>query len=733
VNSFGPWLTQARTIHRVVQVDRRRIALHALLLGLVFSALIAIPFVFYHRAESENNLQLLQAEQQHIIELAEGAIRQEMDSVLSDLRYLSQHNELRNYLIQANRSNRLDLAWEYLGLARQKRIYDQIRFIGLTGMEEVRIDFNDGQPVIVADPDLQDKRDSYYFEETQWLSPGQIYVSRFDLNVEHGIVAQPHKPVIRFSIPVADDQGLIRGMVVLNYLDQRLRDKLLALQGRAGKIWLVDAEGYWLIGPAPEDEWGFMFPERSQRRLANAFPQLWQQMETQASGVHQGASSWIRFARVFPLRTENVATKETRFAVPVDADKYYWTIAIELSQEDVLAANSALLKKLWTIYGVLALFAFLVAGALAFVINRNKALAGVTETVLDNLPLLVAYVDKDQRYRFNNMAYERWFGTKPKDIYGKRLADLLGEAAYRDLQPYAEQVLSGQPVTFERQLPYKGAGLRDVIVSYLPDVSPQGEVRGYYGIIQDVSQVKESERREQQRMIELAHVSRLASMGEMATEIAHEINQPLAAIAMYSAASLRTLQGGGEHGQMEGWLEAINAQAKRASEIIRRIRRFMRKGETQFGPVDMNLIAREAEALLAHEGKSHQVDVVLELAEGLPNVQGDRVLLQQVVFNLLRNALDAVRSQTGERRVALSTSFDTQQVTLGVSDNGPGVDPAFGEDIFDSFITSKKDGLGMGLTISRTIIEAHAGTLRYTRNPEGGSKFMFSLAREDRR
>jgi PAS domain S-box-containing protein len=733
MNLFRPWLAQARTIHRVVQVDRRRIALHALLLGMVFSALIAIPFVVYHRAESANNLSLLQAEQQHLIDLADAAIRQEMDSVLSDLRYLSQHNELRNYLIQANPRNRLDLAWEYLGLARQKRIYDQIRFIGLNGMEEVRINLNDGQPVIVADADLQDKHERYYFEETQWLSPGQIYVSRFDLNMEHGVVSEPHKPVIRFSIPVADDQGLIRGMVVLNYLGQRLRDRLLALQGRAGKVWLLDAEGYWLIGPAPEDEWGFMFPQRSQHRLAKLFPQLWQQMEAEASGVHHGASSWIRFARVFPLRMDNVAAKETRFAVPVDADKYYWTVAAELSQEDFLAANRGLLKKLWTIYGVLALFAFLVAGALAFVINRNKALGAVTETVLDNLPLLLAYVDKDQRYRFNNMAYERFFGTKPKDIYGKCLPDLLGEAAYRDLQPYVDEVLSGKPVTFERQLPYKGAGLRDVLVSYLPDISPQGEVRGFYGIIQDVSQIKESERREQQRMAELAHVSRLASMGEMATEIAHEVNQPLAAIAMYSAASLRTLQSGGEQGKMEGWLEAINAQAKRASEIIRRIRRFMQKGETQFGPVDMNLIAREAEALLAHEARSHQVSVALQLAEDLPAVAGDRVLLQQVVFNLLRNALDAVCSQPGERRVVLSTSSDSQQVTFRVSDNGPGIDPAFGEDIFDSFITSKKDGLGMGLTISRTIIEAHAGTLRYIINPEGGSTFMFSLVREDRR
>jgi PAS domain S-box-containing protein len=726
------WLTQARTIHRVVQVDRRRIALHAMLLGLVFSALIAIPFVFYHRAESENNLHLLQAEQQNVIDLADTVIRQEMESVLSDLRYLSQHNELRRYLIQANRTNRLDLAWEYLGLAHQKRIYDQIRFIGLTGMEEVRIDLNDGEPVIVSDPDLQDKRDRYYVEETQWLSPGQIYVSRFDLNVEGDIVTQPHKPAIRFSIPVADDQGLIRGMVMLNYLGQRLRDRLLALQGRAGKVWLVDAEGYWLIGPTLEDEWGFMVPERSQRQLAKVFPQLWQQMKAQASGVHQGASSWIRFARVFPLRMENLPAKETRFAAPVDADSYHWTIAVELSQEDFLAANSALLKKLWTIYGVLVLFAFLVAGALAFVINRNRSLGAVTETVLDNLPVLVAYVDKDQRYRFNNMTYERWFGTKPKDIFGKRLPDLLGEEAYRNLQPYIEQVLSGRPVIFQRQLPYKGAGLRDVMVSYLPDVSPQGEVRGYYGIIQDVSELKESERREQQRMVELAHVSRLASMGEMATEIAHEINQPLAAIAMYSTASLRTLQGGGEQGKMEGWLEAINAQAKRASEIIRRIRRFMQKGETEFGPVDMNLIARETEALLAHEIRSHQVSVDLDLAEGLPAVTGDRVLLQQVVFNLLRNALDAVRAQPGERRVALSTSFDSQQVRFKISDNGPGVDPAFGEAIFDSFITSKKDGLGMGLTISRTIIEAHAGSLRYTANPEGGSTFMFSLVREDR-
>jgi len=725
-----PWLTQVHTIHRMVQVNVRQIVLFTLLLGLAFSALLAIPFVVYYRAESSNHLSLLQAEQGRIIKLAANTIHQEVDAVLSDLRYLSQHNELRHYLAQANPSNRLELAREYLVLSSQKHTYDQLRYIGLDGRERVRVNYNDGRPEIVADADLQDKHDRHYYMETLRLSPGQIYVSPPDLNIEQGAVEQPLKPVIRYAVPVVDDQGLIRGMVVLNYMAQRLRNKLSALEGQAGKVWLLNAEGYWLMGPTPEDEWGFALPARSQRSLARQFPRLWQQMDAEKSGVHQTTTSWIHFERVYPLLGGIAPAGVTDFAKPVDADRYFLTIAVELPQSTLQAANLVLLKQLWAIYGALVLFAFLVAGALAFSINRNKALSRVVEKVVDDLPLLVSYVDAEQRYRFNNMAYERFFGVKLKAIYGKTMRELLGEAAYRAVRPYVEQALAGKPVSFERQLPYAGAGMHDVVVSYLPDATPQGNVRGFYVMVSDVSLVKESERRERQHLIELAHVSRLASMGEMATEIAHEVNQPLAAIAMYSAASLRTLQGECDRSQIESWLEAINTQAKRASEIVRRVRHFVRKGEPQFGQVDLNLIAREVAALIGHETRSLGVEIAMDLAEGLPPVQGDRVLLEQVVFNLVRNAMDAVLAQSGERRIAFRTTFDAHLVYFEVSDNGPGVDPALGAHIFDSFITSKQEGLGMGLKISRTIIEAHAGTLRYTLNPGGGTTFMFSLARE---
>jgi two-component system, LuxR family, sensor kinase FixL len=146
--------------------------------------------------------------------------------------------------------------------------------------------------------------------------------------------------------------------------------------------------------------------------------------------------------------------------------------------------------------------------------------------------------------------------------------------------------------------------------------------------------------------------------------------------------------------------------------------------------VNLNQVADEVSALLRHESQSQGVEVVLQLAEGLPPVYGDLVLLEQVVFNLVRNAMEALLRQPGGRRITLATSFDADRVYVEVRDTGPGIEPDISERIFDSFVTSKQEGIGMGLAISRSIIEAHGSKLRYVVNPEGGVTFMFSLARE---
>lgn len=720
---LSPWFAPAHTLHRVVQVDARRILLQTFLLGLLFSALLITPVGLYQQGETQKMLALRQAEQDRVIQLAAQSVQHHIAAVLSDLRYLSQQNALKAYLENSSREQRRNLAAEYLGLVTQKRVYDQIRFIGLDGREEVRVDYAAGIPRIRSAQDLQDKHERYYFQETQWLAPGQIYVSPFDLNIENGSVEQPIKPTIRFSVPVADSQGLIRGMVVLNYLGQGLFDELDLLVGKTSDIWLLNADGHWLKGPSRQDEWGFIFPQRP-----HSPPAFWQHAKVEKSGIHQVEGRSIRFERIHPLAVGSSQQRTTEIAQPVDVERYYWTLAVAPALSP--PPTAALPPMLWAIYTSLALFAFLAAAGITWATNRNKTLSRVMEKVLDDLPLLVSYVDTEQRYRFNNLAYQRFFGLSPREIFGKTMLELLGEAAYREVQPYIEQALAGKTATFERQLPYAGAGMHDVAVSYLPDFSPTGEVGGFYVLVNDISLIKQSERRERQRMLELAHVSRLASMGEMATEIAHEINQPLAAIAMFSSAGLRSLQNNCDRDQLETWLEAINTQAKRASDIVRRVRHFVQKGQHERAPVNLNQVAEEVVALLRHEARSQQMEFVLQLEKDLPPVQGERVLLEQVVFNLVRNAVEALQLQADQRRITLTTCFDAERVYVEIKDTGPGIDARLGERIFDSFVTSKPDGIGIGLNISRSIIEAHAGKLTFNANPEGGSAFMFSLSRE---
>jgi PAS domain S-box-containing protein len=724
----NPWLTQVHTIHRVVQVNLRHVLLRGGLLGLASAALLAIPFVLYQRAEVENNLKLTHAEQERVVRLAAGTIRQEMDAVLSDLRYLSQHDELSRYLAQPGPDTRLDLAREYRAFALQKHLYDEIALVGPDGREQVRVDFNRGSPLIALPQALRDRSGAAWFARARALPPSRIHVSSLEPGDAQQNAGESPRPVIRFAIPVADAGGTVRGVVVLGYLGERLRNKLAALEGHAGTIRVFDSQGNVVVGAGAQGEWGFMHPDRGAPGLPAELPALWAQMQRAPSGVLRTPDAWIRHDRIRPLLGEDaVASGAARAA---DAGRYQWTVAVERPQATVRTENRALLSTLWAVYGVLAAVAMLVAGAFAFAFSRNQALSRVMEQVVDSVPVLVAYVDAGERYRFNNMAYARFFGLNPRQIYGKSIRELLGDVTYEKARPYIARALAGEAVSFERQLAFAGAGPHDVVVSYLPDASPRGEVNGFYVMVNDVSEIRASQRRERQQLHEMAHVSRLASMGEMATEIAHEINQPLAAISMYSAAGLRGLQDGCDAGKLENLLGSINTQAKRASEIVKRVRRFVQKGEPQLGPVDMNQIARDTVALVDHDARVQDIAVDLALAPALPVVQGERVLLEQVVFNLVRNAMDAVLAGTGARRVTLRTRSDAQQVYVEVFDTGPGVDPALGDQIFDSFVTGRQGGLGMGLAISRSIVEAHGGQLRYAACPEGGTVFSFSLPRE---
>jgi signal transduction histidine kinase len=229
---------------------------------------------------------------------------------------------------------------------------------------------------------------------------------------------------------------------------------------------------------------------------------------------------------------------------------------------------------------------------------------------------------------------------------------------------------------------------------------------------------------------DLAHVGRVSTMGELTASLAHELNQPLTAILSNAQAAQRILASDtADLAEIREILRDIVEDDKRAGEVIYRLRGFLKKGHLELSTLDIAELVSQVARLVSSDAIIRNVAIRLELAAGLPPVSGDRVQLQQVVLNLLMNGLDAMReSGAGERTLVLRTfSAGPASVVVAVEDSGVGVPEADLDHVFHAFYTTKPDGLGMGLAIARSIVEAHGGQLKARNNPEGGATFSFTL------
>ena len=228
----------------------------------------------------------------------------------------------------------------------------------------------------------------------------------------------------------------------------------------------------------------------------------------------------------------------------------------------------------------------------------------------------------------------------------------------------------------------------------------------------------------------LLNVSRMATIGEMAAGVAHELNQPLTAIANYAHACERLLaRPGADPNELREALRQIAAQTTRAADIIRRLRALARSHRAEHLPVGMNALVEELYELMRTDASLHGVELTLDLAPGLPEVAANAGEIQQVILNFLRNSLEALSAHpSGTPAVAVSTSLvEGGAVRLMVCDNGPGLAPDMGKRVFDPFFSTKENGTGLGLAISSTIARAHGGTVGYRANEPAGACFYIVI------
>ena len=355
------------------------------------------------------------------------------------------------------------------------------------------------------------------------------------------------------------------------------------------------------------------------------------------------------------------------------------------------------------------------------------------QSILDTMPEAMIVIDEHGVMQSFSSAAERLFGYSTAEAVGQNVKILM-PAPYREshdgyMQRYKD--------TGERHI----IGIGRVVVGQRKDGSTfpielavgemkTGEQRFFTGFIRDLTERQKTEARLQELQSELVHISRLTAMGEMASTLAHELNQPLSAITNYLKGSQRLLQDVPDKRSItiRDALNKATDQAMRAGQIIRRLRDFVSRGESERRVESITKLVEEASALALVGVKNRGIRVTFQFDPSIELVLADRVQIQQVVLNLILNAMDAMEESKARDLVVSVLPDGDNLVRVSVSDTGLGIAPEITEQLFQPFITTKRHGMGVGLSISRAIVEAHGGRIWVEPNPVGGTIFHFTLA-----
>lgn len=320
-------------------------------------------------------------------------------------------------------------------------------------------------------------------------------------------------------------------------------------------------------------------------------------------------------------------------------------------------------------------------------------------------------------------ALDELLGSEPSMLYGEKVSHSVVENLRR-------QIHACEPFDIEMGLHRADGEGFDAELTFTPLLAQSGRPTHWVTVMRDVTQRKRDAELAQLHQNELAHVTRLSTMGEMASGLAHELNQPLAAIANYGQGVLRRLDAGHERREaVEPAIRQIVTQAARAGEIIRRLRDFVTKRATHRSTVQINALVEDVIALASRDVAEHGATVKTSLGEELPELLLDSIQIEQVVLNLIRNAAEAMSAcpKGTDRTIQVTTAIEGRAVVIAVRDNGIGLTREQLDHLFDPFYTTKQQGMGMGLTISQSIIESHGGRLRARNNPDAGATLWITL------
>jgi len=676
------------------------------------------------------------------MEIFSGLFGRDVSSVVSDLRQMSTGDSLQAYLTTGQQADLERAVNRAVFFSRENADYDQIRFLGETGQEKYRVNRNGA---IVPDDQLQNKGDRPYFQKAWALNPGEIYLSAIDLNVERGAIEQPPKPMLRLAAPVYDATGAERGVFVINDLAANLIDRLRDFTPQyRQRLRLLNAQGYWLAGARPDEEWGFMLPGRSGLTMARTDPELWAKIVSEPRGQEPYQGGYFTWVRAVP--------REFARGRPIElkAEDDFLVFASQISPQEWNAAFVEV-REAFAVVGLLLLI--LTTVVTWFLQARRQAEKEVMKSqemfrgLFESSPDAIVLVDLAGRIDRINSQAEATFGYTRKELIGQRIEMLMPER-FRSRHGAHLAAYFAAPRT--RAM---GAGLElyalhkdgsefpvDIMLSALETAE------GGHGmaVIRNISSRRQAAERIEKLNEELKERARQLEGANKELEsfsysVSHDLRAPLRHINGF----VELLQKSPLFASDPNSQRQMNVIARAAKEMGRLIDDLLDFSRT--GRAEMHSVKIDMREMIDHFIKERETEcagrkIVWEIKE-LPKVAGDPRLLRLVWMNLIDNALKYTRPRE-EAKIEIGClgaaeggkPADPQEVVFYVRDNGVGFDMRYASKLFGVFQRLHKpedfEGTGIGLANVQRIILRHGGRVWGEGEVGSGATFYFSLPTE---
>ena len=608
-----------------------------------------------------------------------------LDIYLQDLLLLAEEVSVVRHLDQAT------LASFFTLFIKHRPVFDQIRLLKLDGEELIRVNQKGGNPETVTQQDLQNKSQRYYVQQAIQLQEHQIYVSPFDLNVENGVIEQPHKPTIRIAAPVKDVDGNVSSIIIINLLGQTIVDLLADREDYPGKLMLLNDDGFWLIGG--DNNWGFMVGDGAS--FASENPAIWEQVSGSESGQLSNDNFTFAYQSIQPF--------------PQYQQTRRWIILSQMPHSSLQSIVTSFIQT----YGFIYLFAwFAISLVLLLVdnlIHHYRQINGQRELLklghaVSHSPSMVMVTNSIGQLEFVNKKFTEVTGYHLTDVAGRRPSFLQsGDRPQNDYVDLWKMINSGQEWRGDFKNIKKDGSTYWASAAISPVFNDDSEIIYYVCVQEDITEKRRlSSALHEQQQINLKN-EKLAMIGTTANMIAHDMRNPLSSIRM-------TLQLIEKHNisnpeELRGVVGDCYQQIDYMNSILEGILQYSKENEYHADWCDLSILIRRA--VLQCQQSNQVVDIQCQhLSAVLPRVHVDEFYIIRAFVNLLDNACQASKSagKTCDVKVFSQLSSAGEPIIIIVN-QGQLADPE--SDYFEPFKTTKAKGTGLGLAIVKRIFDDH--------------------------